>query len=248
MRLNWLGHATVVIDLDGERIVTDPILRRHAGFLRRPEPGPTPDTWEGAAVALVSHTHLDHADLPSLRRLAVPTFASSPIATWLAGKSVAGRALEEGRDWAPLRPGSKVQIRLVRAEHHSRPLPHRPSPAHGFLLRGPSGVVWFPGDTDTFEGIEEIREQAGGTIDVALLPIHGWGPRLGDGHLNALSAAGLAAQLGIGAVQPIHYGTFHPLGFNLRSLDWMTAPLEEFTDELARVAPAIDLLPPQVDL
>lgn len=234
--VRWLGHATVVVDLDGVRLLTDPLLRRHAGLLRRVSPMPHPADWAETDAVLLSHLHHDHADLPSLRLLeGVPVLGSEPVARWLRGKELSGRGL--GDDWAPVTDTSPVEVRLVEADHHSRPMPHRPDDAHGFLLRGPSGVVWFAGDTAAYAGMEHLTQLAGRPIDVALLPIHGWGPRLSAGHLDVAGAADVCRRLGIRHVVPVHHGTLHPLGFHLASLDWMHAPGRGFADAVATTSP-----------
>lgn len=243
----WLGHATVVLDLGGTRIVTDPVLRRRVGPLRRIGPEPDPRAYAGAHVALISHLHHDHADLPSLRRLGAPVVLSGDSnARWLTARlGGAGRGLAPG-EWTTIDGGSgaTVEVMLVRADHHSRPMPHRPNAAHGFLIRGDFGVCWFAGDTALFPELASLPELAGGPIDVALVPIGGWGPRLSPGHLDPSGAARACAAVGARAVLPIHFGTYYPAGLGLRSLSWAIAPLAAFADALAAASPHTVLLRP----
>lgn len=237
--LRWLGHSTVVLDVGASRLITDPLLRQHAGVLRRTTPPPTADAYAGVDAVLLSHLHLDHADLPSLRRLRpAPVVSSPPVADWLAAQHIPGLAI--GTDWVALGPG--VEARLVPAAHHSRPLPHRPNDAHGFLVRSAEAVVWFAGDTAAYPEMVDLPRLAGGRIDVALLPIHGWGPRLSAGHLDAVGAADVCATIGARYVVPIHYGTLHPVGFNLAPRDWMQAPARRFAAALPWLAPATTLI------
>lgn len=239
--LRWLGHSTVVIDLDGVRILTDPLLRKHVGLLRRVTPPPRPADWSGTDAILVSHLHLDHADLASLRLLPqAPVLASAAVTRWLSDKGVSGTPLTS--EWQPL-PGSPLtEVRLVPAEHHARPLPGRPTDAHGFLIRGPSGTVWFAGDTGAYPEMEHLSDWAGGRIDIALLPIHGWGPRLSAGHLDAVGAAEVCHVVRPRFVIPIHYGTLHAAGLNLRRMDWMHSPAAAFAATLPTIAPNTTLV------
>ncbi len=255
--IRWLGHATVVLDLDGVRLLTDPLLRRHAGLLRRVTATPSPADYARTDAVLLSHLHLDHADLPSLRMLpGVPVLASAPVAQWLRDQRVDGQTIT--REWHPIttiasQEGKKesaahpdVEVRLVHAEHHSRPMPHRPDDAHGFLIRSPEAVIWFAGDTAAYPDLERLDDLAGRPVDVALLPIHGWGPRLSAGHLDPAGAADVCRRLGVPYVVPIHHGTLHPLGFHLAPLTWMRRPLRTFRAEVAARSPAttvVDLTP-----
>lgn len=182
IRVRWLGHSTLVIDLDETRVLTDPLLRNHVGVLRRVTPPPQPADWSGTDAILLSHLHLDHADVASLKQLpATPVLASAAVARWLVQRGMQGTPISS--QWQPVPGSPSTHVRLVPAEHHARPLPGRPIDAHGFLLRCPSGTVWFAGDTASYPMMERLPEWAGGRIDVALLPIHGWGPRLSAGHL-----------------------------------------------------------------
>ena len=232
--IRWLGHATVVIDLGGVRLLTDPLLRRHLGALRRVGPTPDPAWWEGADASVVSHLHLDHADLRSLRGLGdAPVLAGPQAAAWCARRGLASVAMSD--DWSAI-PGrhGEVEVRLVRADHTSRPLPGRPLEAYGFLLRHRDDVVWFAGDTALYPEMGRLPELAGGPIALALLPIHGWGPRLSAGHMDAEQAAEAAGLSQAGRVVPVHWGTFHPLAMNLGSLEWMTRPLALFETAMDR--------------
>ena len=84
MEITWLGHSTVVVDLDGVRIVADPLLGRNDGILRRRGEQPPTPAWEGADAVLLSHLHHDHAEVPSLRRFpGVPVLTAPDNAVWV---------------------------------------------------------------------------------------------------------------------------------------------------------------------
>lgn len=246
IRLRWLGHATLVIDLDGVRVLTDPLLRPHAGPLRRAGPAPRAEHWAGPDAVLISHLHSDHASLPSLRMLpGVPLVSGSANAAWLAkrlGNPVV--AMADG-DWTTVARGPRapgLDVGAVRADHGHRPMPHRPNDTHGFLLRTPSAVVYFAGDTSLYDEMAGLPAAAGAPVDLALMPIAGWGPRLSGGHMGPADAAEACRMMDARAVLPIHHGTLHPTGHHLIGLDWMHRPAQDFAHELARRAPGCRLL------
>lgn len=245
--VRWLGHATALVCLAGTRVLTDPLLRSCVGMLRRTTPAPAPRDWAGAHAVLVSHLHLDHADLPSLRMVDAPVLASPRVAGWLRAKGIDAHDARAQWSELPGAPGGRVQVRLAPAEHRSRPLPGRPNDAHGFLLRDADHadhVVWFAGDTADHPSLDEIPDLAGGRVGLALVPIHGWGPRLSPGHLDAEPALDLVQRLGVRRVLPIHHDTFHPVGFQHTSLAWMHEPGRRFVAAAPERAPDVEVLAP----
>jgi L-ascorbate metabolism protein UlaG (beta-lactamase superfamily) len=237
LRVAWLGHSTVVLDLDGTRLLTDPLLGRHAGILRRRGPGPPAAAWSGPAAILLSHLHHDHAELRSLRLLpGVPVLANPANAAWAARKGLTGRGLAEG-EWARVGDEPGVDVRLVDAVHHSRPMPHRPNQACGHLVRGPSAVVWIAGDTALHSGMAHLAELAGAAVDLAVVPVGGWGPRLSPGHLDPEAAAVACRLSGARWAVPVHWGTLHVPGGRRWPSGWMDAAGPGFRSALAREAP-----------
>ena len=227
-RLTWIGHATVLIELDGVRLLTDPLLRNRVAHLRRVQPA---DSGAAGAIdaVLVSHVHYDHLDLPSLARLGRSTRLVVPRG---AGRLLRGHGFEEVGE---IEPGEELQIgpvtvRPTHAEHQASrgPLGTR-APSLGFVVAG-SASVYFAGDTDLFEGMGAL-----GPLDVALLPIWGWGPSLGAGHLDPRRAAECAALLRASVAVPIHWGTYFPL--YARPGAFLTDPPEEFRRAAAELAP-----------
>lgn len=239
--VTWLGHSTVVIDLDGRRLVTDPLLFRHAPPLRRRGPRPDPASWQDAHAALISHLHHDHAELRSLRLLGpVPILTCPENAAWFNRRGF-GSAHGLDSDWYDV--GGGVEVRLVPAVHGSRPMPHRPNFANGHLVRGADGrSLWCAGDTELFAAMEKMTDWAGARLTVALIPIAGWGPRLSQGHLDPEEAAAACALADPEYVVPVHWGTLHVPGLRHTPPGWMDRPLEAFEDALARVAPRTRLV------
>jgi L-ascorbate metabolism protein UlaG (beta-lactamase superfamily) len=226
LSLTWVGHSTVVLDLDGVRFLTDPLLRSHVAHLRRVQPvdlGPV----EGIDAVLVSHGHYDHLDVPSLRKLdvSIPVFAPRGATSVLRR---AGRLAVEELGVGDRRDVGGVTLEATPAEHEGGG-GLRKSEALGFILRG-SASVYFAGDTDLFPEMEEL-----GPVDVALLPVWGWGPTLGTGHLDPERAARAAALLRPRVVVPIHWGTYYPV--HQRRGDYLERPPLDFRAALTEAAP-----------
>ena len=220
--VTWHGHATVEITLGATRLLTDPVLRDRLGPLRRRADLPGAEPPEPPAVVLLSHLHHDHADLPSLQAFSgVPVLTERSNARWVRKQGLVAPDLHEER-WH--RVSEDVEVRLVPAVHTARPMPHRPNGAVGMLIRTPGLVVWFAGDTELYPAMAELPELAGGPIDLALLPIGGWGPRLSPGHMGPEEAAEAALRTAAREVIPIHHGTLHPRGWPAGRLAWTSVP------------------------
>jgi L-ascorbate metabolism protein UlaG (beta-lactamase superfamily) len=234
--LTWLGHATVAIEMHGVRLLTDPVLGRRVGVLRRVAPPLPRDLADRPPAAiLISHLHGDHVDVPSLRRFGrdVPILAPPAAARWLRRRRF--------RDVRELAPGAAAEVRGVRvegvdAEHDGRRWPQgRDEQALGFLIEGPPSV-YFAGDTDLFPEMREL----GGRVDVALLPVAGWGPTLGPGHLDPERAAEAARVIAPGLAIPIHFGTLAPSWLRVHR-GALAAPAREFAAAARRVAPQVEV-------
>ena len=131
-----------------------------------------------------------------------------------------------------------ARVVVVHADHRGgRTLSTAHGPALGFVMEKGGRRVYFPGDTDLFDDMLSF-----GPLDLALLPIWGWGPRLGPGHLNPQRAAHAAAVLGAAAVVPIHWGTFSPIGVARGRPEWLDLPAVEFAAALPTAAPQARLL------
>ncbi|MDQ1294779.1 MAG: hypothetical protein QG608_2664 [Actinomycetota bacterium] len=214
VRVTWWGHSTVLVELDGATLLADPLLRHRTGWLRRSVPVPDACRWDRRTDAvLVSHLHHDHCDLPTLRRLRAPTvLAPAGAGAWLRSRGVDGVLELPVGSLRSVAPG--VRVTAVPAYHSGRREPFGPvAQAVGHLVEGPSGTVWICGDTDLYDGMAELRAlTASGRIDLALVPVWGWGPKLGPGHLDPERAARAVALSGAAHAVPVHWGTLHPWG------------------------------------
>jgi L-ascorbate metabolism protein UlaG (beta-lactamase superfamily) len=231
--ITWIGHATALIELGGVRLLTDPLLRGRLGHLRRHGPSPAAEAIERLDAILVSHLHLDHLDLPSLRRLPRTTRLLVPRG---AGGFLRRRGFRHAEELAAgdAADVAGLTVAAVRAVHDRR---RRPYGAEADTIGFVAGArVYFAGDTDLFDGMEEL---AG--IDVALLPVWGWGPSLGEGHLDPEGAARAAALVRPRLAIPIHWGTFYPRLLARYKPDRLTDPPHEFAAAVARLAPEVDV-------
>lgn len=225
----FLGHATTLIEVGGARLITDPVLRARLTYLRRHGAPVGADVRRDLDGILISHLHSDHYDTASLKLLERRTPIVVPRGAGRLARShgftdvrevVAGDELEL----------AGARVRAVPAEHDDRRWPRggpRAAPLGYVVDGGPR--VYFAGDTDVFPGMAEIG--AGG-LDVALLPVWGWGPTLGAGHMDPPRAVQALRLLRPRIAVPIHWGTLYPIGLHR----WRPAPLSRPPVAFARLA------------
>ena len=230
----WLGHATVLIEVDGARILTDPLLRDRLFHLQRHGPTPTAHLEGRIDAVVISHLHHDHLDLPSLRLLD----PSTPIVVPRGAGALLRAAglprvieLARGESW---RLDAGVTIEATPAHHSGRRPPLGPTvEAAGYVIDG-SHRVYFAGDTGLFPEMANLE-----AIDLALLPVGGWGPWLRGPHLDPRSAAAALARIRPARAIPIHWGTFWPRG--LLRTSRFHAPGARFAARAATVAPDVEV-------
>jgi L-ascorbate metabolism protein UlaG (beta-lactamase superfamily) len=228
--LTWLGHSTLRIELDGVSLLTDPVLVNDIGPIHRYATPPEPSTWAGVDLVLISHCHLDHLDLRSLAMLGADTPVVVPAGAASIVRRAGHRSVNELASGEPMTHGA-LTIRAIPALHGGFRPPFGPrAAAVGYVVRG-SQSVHFAGDTGLFP---EMSELAGESIDVSLLPVWGWGPRLRGGHLDPAGAVEALRLIRPRTAVPIHWGTFWP-----RGLRWFRASrFERPGFELAELAEA----------
>jgi L-ascorbate metabolism protein UlaG (beta-lactamase superfamily) len=234
LRCTWWGHASTTVEAGGVRVAVDPLLTDRLAHLVRYADSPGPEAAR-ADLVLVSHQHLDHLHVPSLARFAPDV----PLVVPRGSEPVLSRLAD--RPLVPVEPGDLVEragvrVEVLAASHDGRrhPLDRSETPALGFrvthLVDG--DTWWFPGDTGLREDMRRIEP-----VDLAVVPIGGWGPTLGEGHMGPADAAEAVSRVGARRALGVHWGTFWPVGLrrlargNHREL--FEAPGRRFVESLA---------------
>jgi len=215
-------------------VLTDPALRQRIAHIRRRVPAPSLPELEPLDAVVVSHAHHDHLDPPSLRLVArdCPVIVPRGCGGILRRRRI--------REVIEVEPGDRIAVggifvEAVPALHDGRRYPTgRQRPALGYLLEAPPRV-YFAGDTDLFPEMDELA----GRVDVAALPVGGWGPRVPAGHLDPERAARAVALIQPRIAVPIHWGTLSAIGA-ARTADSF-APARAFSRAVARLAPQVDV-------
>jgi L-ascorbate metabolism protein UlaG (beta-lactamase superfamily) len=226
--LTFLGHSSVLVELGSTRVLTDPVLRGRVAHLSRVVPPVPRADWTDVDVVVISHLHHDHCDLPTLRLLGRDTRIVVPAG---AGRFLRGRGFS---DVTELAVGERlvhddVTIEATYALHDGRREPFGPrAEAVGYLLthgqEADDASVYFAGDTDLFDGMVELHPD----LDVALIPVWGWGPNLGPGHLTPREAARAVRLLRPRYAVPVHWGTLFPIGLEPFMPSFLTHPPRVF--------------------
>lgn len=235
-RLTFLGHSTVLVDLDGTRVLTDPVLGHLALAIRRQVPAVPRETLTGLSAVFISHGHLDHLDLESLRAIPGDPAYFVPVGLGRIVEPAVRGTIHE------MRAGDRLQIghltlEAIHAEHNRRRSLFTASDGPlGVLISG-STSIYFAGDTALFPGMTELA----GRVGVALLPVGGWGLRLGRGHMDPERAAEAAVRVRPAVAVPIHWGTLYPIGLRRLAGRRFEGPGEAFRAAVAARGAGIDV-------
>jgi L-ascorbate metabolism protein UlaG (beta-lactamase superfamily) len=234
--VTWWGHSTMWLSDSGTTLLTDPVLTDRFAHLRRMA-GPTPVLPGAPDAVLLSHLHADHFHVGSLKalagepRLIVPRGARAFVARTM-GPAAAERTVE-------LAPGEDttvgaLKVRAVPAAHDGSrgPWSREKAIAIGFVVEG-AARTWFAGDTGLFDEMSELAP-----LDLALIPVGGWGPTLGSHHhLDPAAAAEAAHRAKATWAVPVHYGTFWPIGMGRIRSHMFHDPGIQFVRHAELIAP-----------
>ncbi len=234
-RIVFVGHSTVLIELEGVRLLTDPVLVSRVAHLRRHAPLVGESVFAKPDAALISHLHHDHLDIASLRKLGLqtPLLVPAGAGRWLGHRGFADITELGVGDSA--RVGS-LAITAVEARHDGRRLGGPRAESVGYLVGG-RRVVYFAGDTELFAEMANFAPSP----DIALVPVAGWGPRLGSGHMNSGEAAKAVALIRPRIAIPVHWGTFLRIGLARHHRERLNDAPRRFADQVASIAPDVEV-------
>ena len=219
LRATWLGHSTVLLEMDGVRVLTDPVWGPRAS----PSRYIGPKRFQPVPVALkrlppldlvvISHDHYDHLDYPTIRELAasnVPFVTSLGVGAHLEAWGIASHRTTELDWWESYSlPASELTVTAAPSQHFSGRGPHDRNATlwSSLAIRSDRHAVFFSGDTGLTTEYATIRERLG-PFDLVMLEIGAFHPSWGHIHLGPENALEAHALLGGGAFLPIHWGTF----------------------------------------
>lgn len=249
LRATWLGHSTVLVEIGGARLLTDPVWGARASPSQLAGPKrfqPVPVKLAALPpldAVLISHDHYDHLCLPTIRALAatpVPFVTSLGVGAHLQAWGVPPERITELDWWQTHRvPGTEVAVTAAPSQHFSgRGLKDRNATLwSSFAVRSARHRVFFSGDTGLTDQYALIRERLG-PFDLVMLEVGAFHPAWGDIHLGPANALEALALLGGGAFLPVHWGTF-----SLAMHAW-----DEPAETLLSLAPAqgVSLLMPRL--
>jgi L-ascorbate metabolism protein UlaG (beta-lactamase superfamily) len=210
LRVTFVGHATVLVELNGHFFLTDPVFSPRVSVVKRERPpGVRVEDLPPLTAVLISHAHYDHLDLATLRRLAADVpIVLPPGVRGLAG-SLRGRRFVELSEWKSWEPEG-TRITAVPAEHYGGRimLDSFLRASNGYVIERDGFAVYFAGDTGPTNSFDEIGRRF--DLDLALLPIGAYRPRwvMRWSHENPPEAVAAFRALGADVMIPIHWGTF----------------------------------------
>lgn len=236
LRTTWLGHSTVLVEIDGHRVLTDPVFGQRASPFTFAGPKrfhPVPARLEelpSLDAVVLSHDHYDHLCASTIRALAkmpaVPIVTSLGVGAHLERLGIASERVHE-LDW-----GESCEVRGLRfvatpSQHFSgRSATDRNKTLwSSWVIQSDRHKVFFSGDTGLTEQFREIGRKYG-PFDLVMLEIGAFHPAFEAIHLGPENALKIFEMLGGGALLPVHWGTF----------DLALHPWDEPAETLVRLA------------
>lgn len=219
LRATWLGHSTVLLEIGGLRVLTDPVWGKRASPSslagpKRFQPVPVPlRAMPPVDLVLISHDHYDHLDYPTIRQLrsiSAPFVTSLGVGAHLESWGVPPANIIELDWWQSYTlPNADLTVTAAPSQHFSGRTPNSRNSTlwSSLVIRSQRHTVFFSGDTGLTTEYRSIRERLG-PFDLVMLEVGAFHPAWGDMHLGPENALQAHALLGGGAFLPIHWGTF----------------------------------------
>ena len=217
LRTWWLGHASVLIEIDGVRILTDPVLSRRVspfqffGPARLHPPPLELALWKNIDAVVITHDHFDHLDMDTIQQLAkggTHFYVGLGIGAHLRRWAVPPGQIHE-MDWWDHANIKGVVIHCAPARHYSgRKSMDNSTLWSSWMLKGPSHSAYYSGDTGYAGHFKQIRERLGAP-ELALLKVGAYGDTWLDIHMNPESAVQAHQDLGATTMLPVHWATFN---------------------------------------
>lgn len=217
--LTWLGHSSVLLEIDGKRVLTDPVFGPRASPLswvgpKRFHPVPVePEKLPPLDLIIISHDHYDHLDFPTVSRMAhreTQWVTTLGVGAHLEAWGVPPDRITE-LDWWDEAEIAGLRVIATPARHFQGrgPTASKATFWASWAIKGPKHSVWFSGDTGPWQqGFEEIGQRLGG-FDLSLIEIGAWNEAWGNIHLGPANALKVHQQVRAKTMMPVHWGTFN---------------------------------------
>ncbi len=218
LRVTWIGHSSLLIEVDGKRLLTDPVWSQRVSFTQLMGPkrffdAPLPlDQLPILDGVILSHDHYDHCDMNTIKYLAtknVPFYTSLGVGQYLKKWGVQPQLINE-MDWGDTVTLGDLSITTAPTRHFSgRGITNRNETLwSAFVIKGHTHKIFFGADSGWFNGFTDIGE-AYGPFDLTMLEIGAYGKNWPDIHMGPLSAMNAHIALKGKQMMPIHWGTFN---------------------------------------
>jgi len=219
LRITWVGHSSLLIEIDGKRILTDPVWGERASFSsyfgpkRFFQPPVALDDLPPLDAVIISHDHYDHLDKETIKFFAgkdIPFFCSLGVSQYLVKWGLIKNFITE-MDWGEsVMIGKDCVLTATPSRHFSgRGIINRNETLwSSFVIKGAKHNIFFGADSGWFPGFAEIGE-AYGPFDLTILEIGAYGKYWADIHMGPDNASNAHLALKGEIMMPIHWGTFN---------------------------------------